>query len=388
MRSLISCGLVTVLAGFAPCQSTGRTMDVVAPTVLGQSATFGLSHPSAAIGNPYVFLWCMPPFAGTQPLVVPGVAVQGVLRVAPSTSVASFSGVFGAGGRVLHSLSIPSDPLFLGVAWDLQAIDLAVATMTLSLADNELELVVVDAPPASLNMVAITPGSYSRGSGAFAGQYPSTANELPVHSVTLSRPFWMGRYEVTQAEYQARMGSNPSLWPGASRPVDRVTWHDAMAYCAVLTAAERAAGRLPAGYVYRLPTEAEWEYCCRAGTVTEWNVGNHLDCAQANFYHEQANAHCVGQTSVVGSHAANAWGLHDMHGNVMEWCLDGWDGTANYPSGPAADPYVASGPFRVVRGGSWSYFSLVNRSAFRSWMFPDFTTDSFGFRIVCAPIVP
>jgi formylglycine-generating enzyme required for sulfatase activity len=192
---------------------------------------------------------------------------------------------------------------------------------------------------------------------------------------------------VTQAEYQAVRGTNPSQFQGAiypnaaQRPVERVTWNDAMAYCAALTATEAAAGRLPAGYQYRLPTEAEWEYVCRAGTTTEWNTGASLTTSQANFMNG------VGQTAIVGSYAANPFGLFDTHGNVWEWCLDLWEGTANYPSSAVSDPYVSSGPFRVARGGSWGNTADFCRSASRGLNFPGGTGDGTGFRVVLAPVL-
>lgn len=235
-------------------------------------------------------------------------------------------------------------------------------------------------------MVPIAAGTFQMGSTAF---FPlASATEGPVHAVTITQPFWMGKFEVTQAEYRAAMGNVPSAFLGDDRPVESVSWSQAVAYCAALTAQEGAAGRLPAGYEYRLPTEAEWEYCCRAGTTTEWNVGGSLACGQANFYDEYTSSFCVQQTADVGSYAANGWGLHDMHGNVYEWCLDGWDGSANYPASAVADPFVTSGFYRVFRGGSWFYYSTYCRSAHRSGFFPEFAYHFLGFRVVCAPVLP
>ena len=155
-----------------------------------------------------------------------------------------------------------------------------------------------------------------------------------------------------------------------------------MAYCAALTATEAAAGRIPAGYQYRLPTEAEWEYVCRAGTTTEWNTGASLVCGQANF------SGCgSGQTTAVGSYPANPWGLFDTHGNVWEWCLDWWDGSANYPSSAVSDPYVSSGPYRVLRGGSWNLTADYCRSAFRNFSSPGAALIFCGFRVVLAPVL-
>jgi formylglycine-generating enzyme required for sulfatase activity len=149
---------------------------------------------------------------------------------------------------------------------------------------------------------------------------------------------------------------------------------------------ERTAGRLPVGDQYRLPTEAEWECCCRAGTATEWNVGSSLKCGRASFS-LQLGSYCVGATTGVGSYGPNAWGLHDMHGNVIEWCLDSWDGTANYPSVSVSDSYRSSGPYRVGRGGSWGIFPLHCRSAARGRGLPGSRVDHLGSRVVLAPVL-
>jgi formylglycine-generating enzyme required for sulfatase activity len=251
-------------------------------------------------------------------------------------------------------------------------------------------------PNPLLNMVPIAPGTYQRGSPVTplnVAPYFNHATAQPVHPVTISRPFWIGRFEVTQAQYQAVMGSNPSFFQGASypnaaqRPVETVSFYAANAYCAALTVSEQAAGRVPAGYGYRLPTEAEWEYCCRAGTTTEFHTGATLACGQANFnFSNHSNAYCsINQTAVVGSYAPNAWGLHDMHGNVEEWCQDAWDYSANYPSGAVTDPLVGSGLVYVLRGGAWGGDSYVCRSAARSGADPSFTSLINGFRVVLVP---
>ena len=232
-------------------------------------------------------------------------------------------------------------------------------------------------------LVRIEPGAFAMGSAVDA------KNEQPVHEVSLTRPFWIGAKEVTQDEYENLMGSNPSYYRGedhpesGKRPVESVSWHDAMAYCAALTAQERMAGRLQDGYQYRLPTEAEWEFCCRAGTTTEWNTGATITTSQANF------DEVVRGTKLVGSHAANAWGLFDMHGNVWEWCLDGWDGSANYPSVAVKDPYVAVGASRVFRGGAWIGRDSHCRSAYRGMALPGIAYGLLGFRVVLGPtLVP
>jgi formylglycine-generating enzyme required for sulfatase activity len=257
------------------------------------------------------------------------------------------------------------------------SVRLVVANFLGSSSVTRLNLVQMGVPPVNpnpaLNMVPIAPGTFQMGSTA------GNPDEQPVRQVTLTAPFWMGKYEVTQAEYQTVMGSNPSSFQGAQRPVETVSWNSAVAYCQALTAIEQAAGRVPQGYQYRLPTEAEWEYCCRAGTTTEWNTGTSLSTSQANFLG------VLGQTAVAGTYAPNAFGLHDMHGNVWEWCLDTY---ASYAPGPVTDPFVTGGPNRVLRGGSWYYDSaFFCRSAYRGGITPGSSSHYFGFRVVLAPVL-
>lgn len=217
----------------------------------------------------------------------------------------------------------------------------------------------------------------------------------------------------TQEEYAAVMGSNPSYFqtqdslgnsipPDLNRPVEQVSWNDAVAYCAALTAREQAAGRLPAGYEYRLPTEAEWEYACRAGTTTAFHYGPALRSGMANFHGNYEWPACggsgydcynpsgiyLGRTTDVGSYAPNAWGLHDMHGNVWEWCQDRW--SLSLPGGSVTDPQgPTTGEFRVIRGGCWSHSAGNCRSASRSlWGLPWATNYWVGFRVVLAPGPP
>ena len=236
-------------------------------------------------------------------------------------------------------------------------------------------------PNPTFNMVPLSPGTFQMGSISVG----DTA--VPTHQVTLSRPFWVGKHEVTQAEYQALMGSNPSFHQGsnypnsAQRPVEVVSWNDAVSYCIELTNREAASGRLATGYQYRLPTEAEWEYFCRAGTLTDWNTGSTLSASQANFNN------IIGQTTVVGSYPSNPWGLHDTHGNVWEWCLDSWDGTPNYTAAPATDPFELLGQYKTVRGGTYAVTFTADacRSARRGRVPPYSTPRNVGFRVVLAP---
>ena len=203
-------------------------------------------------------------------------------------------------------------------------------------------------------------------------------NERPVTWVTLTQPFWLGRTAVTQGQYQAVMGSNPSHFTtvGKDAPVEQLSWDDAMAFCAKLTEREKAAGRLPTGYAYTLPTEAQREYACRAGT--EGPFAGDLD-AMAWY-----GANSGGTTHPVGTKAPNAWGLYDMEGDVWEWCRDWYadklpGGEVTNPTGPS------SGRPRVVRGGSWDDPAGDCRSPSRYWRQPVVRYWCLGFRVCLAP---
>ena len=165
-----------------------------------------------------------------------------------------------------------------------------------------------------------------------------------------------------------------------------MSWIEAVAYCNALNAQQMKLGTVPPGYVYRLPTEAEWEYACRAGTTTEFTSGPELHCSQARFsFSAHTGASCLGFGPLpVGSCAPNAWGLYDMHGNVAEWCLDSH---APLSPSPAVDPYVGGFPDRVVRGGAWAFDSSICRSAARDFGFPEFASSGLGFRVVLAPVL-
>ena len=182
------------------------------------------------------------------------------------------------------------------------------------------------------------------------------------HSVTLTRDFWFGKYEVTQGEYAVLMGKNPSHFPGdPNRPVEKLSYFDAVNYCAALTKRERDAGRLPVGYEYRLPSEAEWEYACRAGTTNLFSFGDAV--TEAGQYAWTAeNSESV--THPVGQKRPNPWGLHDIHGNVWEWCLDWFE---KYPARDVTDPTgPTNGKFKVFRGGGLNNDIEFARSANRS----------------------
>ena len=221
-----------------------------------------------------------------------------------------------------------------------------------------------------------------------ADRYP---DESPQTEVTISQGFWMARHEVTQAEYLALMGTNPSHFQGDSqRPVDSVSWDDAVRYCEKLTQREREAGRLPPGQAYRLPTEAEWEYACRAGTATRFYYGDDPDYKDlANYAWYRQNAGFT--THPVGQKLPNPWGLYDMLGNVWEWCQD-WYGA--YPGGSVVDPQGPAEPGmnrqRTIRGADYFNPPQHCRSALRGYDFipkHDWPPD-FGLRVVLAASQP
>lgn len=195
--------------------------------------------------------------------------------------------------------------------------------------------------------------------------------------VTLTRDFWLGKYEVTQAEYAALMGTNCSHFQGDSnRPVEKLSQIEAAAYCAALTARERAAGRLPPEFEYRLPSEAEWEYACRAGSTNRFGFGEDARAADAYAW---TSENSEATTHPVGLKSANAWGLHDMHGNVWEWCIDWF---APYPEKAATNPVgPANGKFKVFRGGGWNQEVQFAGAANRFMMSPSNGIYFVGFRV-------
>jgi formylglycine-generating enzyme required for sulfatase activity len=372
--------------------------------------SFQLSVRNTAASNPslgfaYLYLASQPAPGFPAGLVLPGLGLGSpgapgelLLDVLPPNPFLTLGPTFYPGGTssgANFSISVPSNPSLAGV--DLFAQGLLVTDnqgFLLGLT-NALQITLA-APTVPIpgvtpipGLAIIQPGTFQMGSNAeFVEPYFGISAEKPVHPVTISYPFWMGATEVTQAQYQALMGTNPSAFPGATRPVEQVSWFNAQAYCAALTVQQAALGNVPAGYQYRLPTEAEWEYTCRGGTTTEFNVGSALFCNQARFrYSYHSNSECSGWQSgtvPVGSYPPNPWGLFDTHGNVWEWCLDSF---ASYPAGAVTDPFVTGGPDRFVRGGSWGGDSIGCRSAYRSSSNPAFKFNNFGFRVVLAPVL-
>jgi formylglycine-generating enzyme required for sulfatase activity len=230
--------------------------------------------------------------------------------------------------------------------------------------------------------VWIPPGTFTMGSPDTEKHRDS--DEGPQTTVTLTKGFWMGKYEVARGEYVALIKPNPWCFKcDLNLPVEMVNWIDATNYCDKLTEQERQAGRLPRGWEYRLPTEAEWEYACRAGTTTRFSYGDDLNCSQLGNYAWYSD-NSGWDTHPVGEKLPNPWGLYDMHGNVAEWCLD-WYGT--YPGGNVTDPVgPRSGSYRVIRSG-WEWFPAdacrsAERYIYRGAGDCDY---GLGFRVVLAP---
>jgi formylglycine-generating enzyme required for sulfatase activity len=219
-----------------------------------------------------------------------------------------------------------------------------------------------------LDLVLIRPGSFMMGSDK------GYDNAKPVHQVTITKPFYIGKYEVTQQQWQAVMGSNPSNFKGPTNPVDTVSWDDCQAYIKKLNEKSPGAG-------FRLPTEAEWEYACRAGGTTQFCYGNYGDEEAILGEYAWYSANSEGKTHPVGEKKPNAWGLYDMHGNVWEWCADWF--ADKYPDGPVNDPTgPSSGQSRVIRGGYWYSYAYNCRSANRDFDGPDNRFTYLGFRFV------
>jgi formylglycine-generating enzyme required for sulfatase activity len=220
----------------------------------------------------------------------------------------------------------------------------------------------------SMDMLWVKPGTFEMGSPL---SEKNRGDDETRHTVTLMSGFYLGKHEVTQAQWEKVMGSNPSHFKGGDRPVEKVSWTDVTSFCKKLTASERTAGLLPAGMTYQLPTEAQWEYACRGGTKTPFSFGDELTSDQANIRGGPR------ETTNVGQYAANPWGFHDMHGNVWEWCAD-WYGA--YPTGAARDPVgPADGSFRVYRGGSWFHTAKEGRR--KDGSEPANSNLSLGFRL-------
>ena len=228
-----------------------------------------------------------------------------------------------------------------------------------------------------MKLVLIPEGTFMMGSPE--SEEGRKENETQ-HEVTISKDYYLGVYEVTQAQYEKVMGKNPSHFQGAivgnenaDLPVENVSWHDAVEFCKKLSdlPEEKKAGR-----VYRLPTEAQWEYACRAGSKTTYSFDDEEGLLPEYGWF---NRNSSNRTHTVGLLEPNAWGLYDMHGNVWEWCSDWYD---EYPKGAVSDPTgPKQGSIRVYRGGCWYFGAAICRSAIRYGNSPVDRVISIGFRL-------
>lgn len=220
-----------------------------------------------------------------------------------------------------------------------------------------------------VEFVLVPAGSFQM--GADPNFEEASSDETPRHRVTISKPFYLGRTEVTQEQWVAVMGVNSSSFKGRSNPVEKVSWDDVQTFIRKLNAMEGKA-------VYRLPTEAEWEYACRAGSTGKYSFGDDAD-ALGRYAWFRGNS--GEKTHPVAQLKPNAWGLYDMHGNVWEWVQDWYDGSY-YRSSPSTDPSgPSSGSTRVFRGGSWNLVAVNARAAYRFNGRPDFRNVNLGFRL-------
>lgn len=227
---------------------------------------------------------------------------------------------------------------------------------------------ILDLGEVSLELVYIQPGTFQMGS---AQEERGRDSDEGKHTVNINEGYWLGETEVTQSQWNAVMGGNSPATKNMNHPVENVTWSEVMEFCAKVTQEERSENRLPTGYEYHLPTEAQWEYACRSGTRGTY-AGN-LDSMA--WYGNNSE----GKTHAVGKKQANAWGLYDMHGNVWEWCSD-WYG--RYPSGATTDPVgPISGSSRVYRGGGWLSFEKCCRAADRDDFSSSGRDSNLGFRL-------
>ncbi|HXH39348.1 MAG TPA: formylglycine-generating enzyme family protein [Thermoanaerobaculia bacterium] len=230
-------------------------------------------------------------------------------------------------------------------------------------------------PRTGLRFVLIPAGRFAMGSPA--GELGHRDDET-LHSVTLTRPFYVSTTEVTQEQWRAVMGDDPSHFRGRNLPVESVTWFEVQEFLRRLSTS--------AGRHFRLPTEAEWEYACRAGSTSPYSFGAQISTNRANYDGRypmpgQSAGLYRGAPTPVASFPPNAWGLYDMHGNVWEWCADEY---CPYPLSAISDPLEACGsPYRVIRGGSWYFGADSARSALRYTHEPRLRGFSIGFRVAC-----
>ncbi len=239
-----------------------------------------------------------------------------------------------------------------------------------------------------MKLVYIPPGEFMMGSRDSATAVSRKVRnrdrkyfleEHPQHRVEITRGFYMSTTEVTQSQYRSIMDTSLIRRKRGDNPFRQVSWDDAVEFCRKLSEKE--------GRTYLLPTEAEWEYACRAGTTTPFYTGETISTSQANYngnyFYGSGTKGIYRKTTIdVGSFPPNAFGLYDMHGNVDEWCQD-WHGENYYAVSPTSDPQgPSSGKYRVIRGGSWLWYPVHSRSASRSGNMPSSRSSNVGFRVL------
>jgi formylglycine-generating enzyme required for sulfatase activity len=359
---------ITLPADAAQLAALGFLDNPLTTIVLSEPlATTGLAADVAVLQSQGVSVFTYPlaiqllrprPLSGAFQFGITG--PPGVYAVLGSTDLVTWSEV-GIASNILGSISFTD--------------------VTSHLSQQKFYRALLQKPPE--NMVFIPPNTFLMGSPTNE-QDRSTFTEGPQTRVTLTRGFWIGKFEVTQGEYLSVMNTNPSEFPGdLSRPVSSVTWLDATNYCWKLTQRELAAGRIPAGSQYRLPTEAEWECAARAGTTTRFSYGDDPSYASVTNYAWFLDLSILDLTvHSVGQKLPNPWGLYDMAGNVWEWCQDWYGdqqgGVQTDPTGPGSNP---SG-LKVMRGGAYDYPNSSCRSASRLFRFANSPDTDVGFRVV------
>ena len=263
----------------------------------------------------------------------------------------------------------------------------------------ETKTITVPGTDITLDLVLIKSGMFEKGSSEEDEE--ADDDEVPLQTVIFSRPFYVGKYEITQAQWQAVMGGNPSYFTGATRPVEQVSWYDCLRFCNRLSLElgypssydERTWESTPLAGGIRLPTEAEWEYVCRAGETTRYSFGDdESELESAAWFDESSGA----MTHPVGSRQPNSWGLYDVHGNVYEWCYDWYrespepeDGDNEYDDEEEdswEDEEEETG--RIIRGGGLGSYYYDCRSANRGYADPIGEYDDIGFRVVLPVLEP
>ncbi len=300
----------------------------------------------------------------------------GGYHLAETIGTGGVGGVFNGRQQGEHKMTkiIGIAMIVIGAAWWVQAAGAAEpstqpATQPSSAPTHDAKELTLDlGNKVTMKLVQIPAGKFQMGSPET--EKDRKKDEGPQHEVTISKPFYMGVYEVTQDQYQAVMGSKPSRFIGSRNPVEQVSWNDAVEFCRKLSQ--------QTGKSVRLPTEAQWEYACRAGTLTRFSFGDSDGSMDSYAWYSKNSG---GQTNPVGQKQPNAWGLYDMHGNVWEWCSDWY--ADSYVNANNVDPQgPGSGTYRVLRGGSWGGNPRGCRSAARDGIVPVLRDrHRLGFRV-------